>query len=180
MFNGRTPLSYPRLIVISAWVPYFYGMRIAALMILASAGWAAGPELGIWKMNASRSTFATQVQPKSLTLRFEPHAKGTLFTVDRIESDDRATSSSTILYLDGKTRDFEDFRCIGKQSSRRTEHQGLEIVRHCMNGGGTRIEIQTTGHPNELVLVILLQDAAGNHSEEHLVFEKHALIGGIR
>jgi hypothetical protein len=56
----------------------------------------------MWKMNAARSTFTGGPQPKSLAIRIEPHQKGELFTVDRIETDGRATSSSTILYLDSR------------------------------------------------------------------------------
>jgi len=51
-------------------------------------------------MNAARSTLAGDIRPKSLTVRIEPHAKGEVFTLDRIEADGRSTSSSTILYLE--------------------------------------------------------------------------------
>src|SRR3974377_1900483 len=44
--------------------------------------------------------------PKKRTSRIESHAKGEVFTLDRIEADGRATTSSTLLYLDGKLRDF--------------------------------------------------------------------------
>src|SRR6202163_4553480 len=55
---------------------------------------------GTWKMNAARSTFAGGSPFKSLTVRIERHPKGEVFTLDRIETDGRTTSSSTILYLD--------------------------------------------------------------------------------
>jgi hypothetical protein len=38
--------------------------------------------------------------PKSITIRIEPHAKREVFTLDRIDADGRATTSSTILYFD--------------------------------------------------------------------------------
>lgn len=46
------------------------------------------------------------------------HGRGEVFTLDRIEADGRAISSSSILYLDGTSRDLQDFECSGTQSSR--------------------------------------------------------------
>src|SRR5215813_7691633 len=71
-------------------------MRIIVLVILVGAAcWAAGA-FGTWKMNGARSTFTGGPQPKSLSIRIEPHAKGEVFTVDRIEADGRATSKTEI------------------------------------------------------------------------------------
>lgn len=53
-------------------------------------------------MNAARSTFAGGSPFRSLTVRIERHPKGEVFTLYRIETDGRTTSSSTILYLDGE------------------------------------------------------------------------------
>ena len=69
------------------------------LVLFATAGWAE-TAFGTWQMNAARSTLAGDIRPKSLTVRIEPHAKGEVFTLDRIEADGRSTSSSTILYLE--------------------------------------------------------------------------------
>jgi hypothetical protein len=44
----------------------------------------------------------------------------------------------TILYLDGTSRDFQDFGCSGTQSSRRVDSQTVEILLQCANGGWTR------------------------------------------
>jgi hypothetical protein len=109
-------------------------MRTVLFSIVFTTACWADSTFGTWKMNAARSTFAGSVPPKSLRVRIEPHAKGEVFTLDRIESDGRAMSSSTLLYFDGAPRDFEDFRCSGTQSSRRLGGQIVEILRVCANG----------------------------------------------
>ena len=147
-------------------------MRIAALLILVGTAWASEPESGIWKMNPVRSIVAGATQPRSFIMRLEAHANGTVLTVDRIESDGRATSSSTILYLDGKPRDFEDFRCRGTQSSHRTDSKGMEIVRQCANGASTKIDIRPTASPGGLVLDITERDPNGRRSDQRLSLEK--------
>ena len=111
MFNGRTPVSYPSVLVIFAARPHGSHMRIAAVLVLVGGVWAAEPESGIWKMNPVRSTFSGDTQPRILIVRLEAHANGQVFTLDRIESDGRATSSSTILYFDGVARDFQQGEC---------------------------------------------------------------------
>src|SRR5690242_14288309 len=68
---------------------------------------------GTWKMNAARSRLPGGAPFKSLIVRIEHHPKGEVFTLDRIETDGRATNYSTILYLDGEPRRFEDFGCTG-------------------------------------------------------------------
>src|SRR6266581_3154238 len=97
----------------------------------ASGTWPSGT----WKMNAARSTFAGGAPFKSLTVRIERHPKGEVLTLDRIETDGRTTSSSTILYQDGEPRRFEDSGCSGIQSSRRADERTVEIVRMCASGG---------------------------------------------
>ena len=106
--------------------------------LLSATCFAQGPEStsGTWKMNAARSTFAGGATFKSLTVRIERHPKGEVFTLDRIETDGRTTNSSTILYLDGEPRRFEDFGCSGIQSSRRADERTVEIVRMCVSGDG--------------------------------------------
>jgi hypothetical protein len=147
-------------------------MRMAAMLILVGAAWTSEPEFGIWKMNPVHSIFAGGTQPRSFIIRLEPHTKGTVLTVDRIESDGRATSSSTILYLDGKPRDFEDFRCRGTQSSHRTDSRGVEIVRQCANGASTKIDIRPTTNPDGLVFEITKRDPDGRRSDQRLSLEK--------
>ena len=170
-FNGRTPLSYPAGLAISGALPHGSDMRIAPLLILVGAARAAGPEFGIWKMNPIRSTFAGDTQPRSLTIRIEPHAKGEVLTLDRIEVDGRAISSSSILYLDGRERDFHDGECSGTQLSRRIDSQTIEILRNYGTGARTWF-VRRTALKNRLVLEISEQRADGRHFDRRLVFEK--------
>src|SRR5215467_12456409 len=116
-------------------------MRILLISTLISAaliGQSLEGAYGTWKVNLARSTFASGSPFKSLTVRIERHPKGEVFTLDRIETDGRTTSSSTILYFDGEPRRFEDFGCSGIQSSRRADDWTVEIVRMCASGGWMR------------------------------------------
>ena len=147
-------------------------MRIVALLtLLGAAACRAEAVFGNWKMNAARSTFTGDSQLRSFTVRIEPHAKGEVFTTDRIEADGRATSSSTILYFDGAPRDFRDFDCSGTQSSRRLDDQTVEILRKCAGGEWTRIVRRSARPPKELILDITEQNN-GRRSERRLVLEK--------
>ena len=109
-------------------------MRTALLLVPLGAACWAGAADGTWKLNASRSTFAGETQSRSFTIRIGPHAKGEVFTLDRIEADGRAISSSAILYLDGTEREFRDGECSGTQSSRRIDSQTIAILRKCGAG----------------------------------------------
>ena len=60
----------------------------------------------------------------------ERHPNGEVFTLDQMERR-TATTSSTILYLDGKERVFQGFGCLGTQSSRRLDSETVEILRTC-------------------------------------------------
>ena len=102
----------------------------------------------------SRSKFTGCTRPKSLTVRIEPHAKGEVFTLDRIESDGRTMTSSTVLYFDGAPRDFEDFGCSGTQSSRRLDGQTMEILRVCASGEWTWLIRQSAVRSKELIIDI--------------------------
>ncbi len=146
-------------------------MRTALLFIpLAAAGWA-GAVYGTWKLNFARSTFAGGAQPRSFTIRIEPHAKGEVFTLDRVEADGRAISASTILYLDGTERDFSDDECSGTQSSRRIDSQSIEIRRNCGAGAWIRF-VRRTASRDQLILDISEQRADGRRIVRRLVFEK--------
>ena len=146
-------------------------MRIGALLVLVGAAWAAEPDFGIWKMNPVRSTFWGDTQPKSFILRVEPHSKGEVFTLDRVETDGRATSSSTILYFDGVARDFQQGECSGTQSSWRMDSQTVEIFRNCRAGAWTKF-VRRTALKTQLVLEISEQRADGRRFDRRLVFEK--------
>jgi hypothetical protein len=132
----------------------------------------ADPVFGTWKLNPARSTFAGDTQPKSLTLRIEPHANGEVFTLDRTETNGRSTSSSVLLYLDGRARAFDEAGCSGTQSSRRLDSRTVEILHGCAGGQSTRIIRRSGQPPNELVLDITDQYADGRHYERRLVLER--------
>ena len=150
-------------------------MRAILLTLLLSVpSWTEGA-FGTWKINPARSMFGEDSHPKSLTVRVESHARGEVFTLDRIDQDGRATSSSTILYLDGTSRDFQDFGCSGTQSSRRVDSQTVEILRKCANGGWTRLVRRLSAQPKDLVLEITEQNADGRRFERRLVLEKQVL-----
>ena len=147
-------------------------MRSLPLLILfAAACWAEGA-FGTWKMNPARSKFIEDPHAKGLTVQFEPHAKGEVFTLDRISWDGRATTSSTILYFDGKPRDFQDHSCSGTQSSRRVDKATVEIVRTCSSGEWTRFVRRLAAQPKKLILDITLQRPDGRRFERRLVLEK--------
>jgi hypothetical protein len=147
-------------------------MRTTALILLLTrSGWAADA-FGTWTMNPARSTVAPDPRPKSITLRIESHAKGEIFTLDRVDGDGRATTASTILYLDGKLRDFQAPECSGTQSSRRVDSQTVEILRTCASGGWTRFIRRLSAQPNELVLEVTEQRAGGRRVERRFVLEK--------
>ncbi len=149
-------------------------MRVLLVSTLLPAivfGQALEGTYGTWKLNAARSTLAGPPF-KSLTVRIERHAKGEVFTLDRIEADGRTTSSSTILYLDGEPRRFEDFGCSGIQSSRRADMRTVEIVRMCASGGWMRLLRRVSANSNELVLEIEEQSADGRRIDRRLTLER--------
>jgi hypothetical protein len=143
---------------------------ILLLSLLGSPSWAEGA-FGSWKMNPARSTFPADRPPRSLMLRIEPHANGEVFTLDRVERDGRATSDSTILYLDGRPRDFQDVGCSGTQSSQRVDNRTVEILRSCTTGEWTRYVRRLTT-PCKLVLEITARQPDGRRAERRLVLEK--------
>jgi hypothetical protein len=147
------------------------------MFLFGASGWAGGA-FGTWMMNPARSTLASYPRPKSITIRIESHAKGEVFTLDRIEADGRATTSSTLLYLDGKLRDFQDAGCSGTQSSRRVDSRTVEILRTCANGDSIRYVRRLSAQPNELILDITEHRASGRTFERHMVLEKQSAIEG--
>jgi hypothetical protein len=154
-------------------------MRIVSLLMLMSVVWCAatnlgGDVLGIWKLNRGRSKDSGFAR-ESLTVRFESHAKGEVFTLDRVDQDGRASTSSTILYFDSKVREFQDIGCSGTQSSRRVDSQTVEILRMCVNGGWTRFVRRLAASPKELVLEITEQQTDGRRFERHWVLERQVL-----
>ena len=146
-------------------------MRVFLLSALLTAGCFA-QTFGTWRLNADRTTFQGDTSPKSFILRIEPHAKGEVVTFERVEADGRTTSSSTILYLDEKPRDFQDIGCSGTQSSRRMDRRTVEILRKCGAGGWTRYVRRSSAKADELVLEVIEQHADGRRFERLLTLEK--------
>jgi hypothetical protein len=147
-------------------------MRTVLLLMSIATGYCAESTFGSWSMDPARSTFTGDTRLKSLTVRIEPHAKGEVFTLDRIEADGRATSSSTILYFDGAPREFQDFGCNGTQSSRRLDSKTVEILRKCASGERIRFGLRPAIPSKELILDITEQRPGGGRSERRLVLEK--------
>lgn len=144
----------------------------SVLLIAIVAICPASSTFGSWKMNAARSALTGSAQPKSLTVRIEPHAKGEVFTLDRVESDGRATSSSSILYFDGVPRELEDFDCAGTQSSRRLDSRTVEIRRTCSGRDGIWFVRQSTDQSKELIVDIMEQQRGGLSLVWRVVLEK--------
>lgn len=127
-----------------------------------------GQAFGTWKVDLARGVFG-DIQSKTLTLRFEAHSKGEVFTIDTVLPDGRHTSSSTILYFDGAARDFQDFRCSGKQSSRRTDNRTVEIVRTCTSGESTVYVRRFVPGEKELIFDVSEHRPGGARFKERLV-----------
>jgi len=123
-------------------------------------------------MNPARSTFIGDPHPKSLTARFEPHAKGEVFTLEKVGGNGQATTSSMILYLDGKLRVFQNDLCAGTQSSRQLDNRTVEILLNCSNGQWVRPTRRSSPRPNELILDITDKLPDDRHFERHLMLEK--------
>ena len=147
-------------------------MRTVLFLIVFTAACWANSTFGTWKMDATRSTFTGGTQPKSLIVRIEPHAKGEVFTLDRVESDGRATSSSSILYFDGAPRDFQDFDCAGAQSSRRLDSRTVEILRMCASSEWTWLIRQSAVKSKELIIDITEKRDGRSNVEWRVVLKK--------
>jgi hypothetical protein len=95
-----------------------------------------------------------------------------VFNQDTVAADGRASTSSTILYFDGKGRDFQDSACSGTQSSRRVDGGVVEILRQCASGAQARLLRRLTTQPGVPILDITEQHPDGRRSERRLVMEK--------
>jgi len=139
------------------------------LIFVGATSWASDA-FGVWKLNSALSTGAGN--EKSLTLRIEPHNRGEVLTLDTVAADGRASTFSTILYLDGMARDFQDSACSGTQASRRVDSRTVEILRECAGGRHVRL-IRRAERSGVLILEVTEQNSEGRHFERHLVLEKH-------
>ena len=115
-------------------------MRIVVGLMLLRVGCCAAPNraadaIGIWNVSPMRSM---NPYPHSLTGRFQKHVRGEVFALDRTDAKGWTRTFSTILYIDGKARDYWDGTCSGTQSSRRVDRQTIEILQRCATGESTR------------------------------------------
>ena len=141
------------------------------LALAGGAGLGGGDAVGVWKLSPGRSTFAADRQPRNLIVRLERHSRGEVFAVDRTEQDGRSTTDSTVLFIDGAPRDYQDPECRGTQSSQRVDNRTVEILRTCQAGGWTRMTRRmVTG--GELVLEISGRRPDGSQVQMRLVLEK--------
>ena len=144
-------------------------MRAALLIVLAAVSWG-GDAFGVWKLNRARSTLAAN--QKTMSLRIEPHIRGEVFTLEAVTRDGRASTSSTILYFDGKARQYQDSSCSGTQLSRRLDSQTVVILRTCDSGAWTRLVRRLSTGPGEMVFEITEQQNDGRRIERRVVLEK--------
>lgn len=146
-------------------------MRDVFLLTLLMITGSAQSVFGTWRLNPARSVFSGEPQPRSLVLRLEPHNRGEVVTVDRVERDGQAASTSTILYLDNAAREYERGGCSGTQASRRSDPQTVEIFRQCSGGDSERIIGRLDPSGQQLIVEITRQHS-GRRSEQRLVLEK--------
>jgi len=173
--NVSYPVSARSALATSLRAEHRSHVRIVSLIMLSIFAFqsrAADPVFGTWRLNAARSSFAGDTQPESLTVRIDFHAKGEVFTLDRTETNGRSTTSSVLLYFDGRARAFNEAGCSGTQSSRRLDSRTVEILHDCAGGQSTRVIRRSGERPNELVLEISDQHADGRHYERRLVLER--------
>jgi hypothetical protein len=114
--------------------------------------------------------------PHSLTVRFQKHARGEVFALDRTDAKGWTTASSTILYFDGKARDYRDGTCSGTQSPRRVDRQTIEILQRCAKGESTRLVRRAGGGLRELILDISEQHPDRRMLRRHLILGDNASI----
>ena len=151
-------------------------MRSVLLLMMMVAAHGAESVFGIWKVDTTRSTPKEGIQPMAITVRIDPHAKGEVFTLDRIEADGRSIGSSTILYFDGAPHDFQDSRCSGTQSSRRLDSWTIEIARICASGGSSTIVRRLAATSKELTFDITDHHPDGRTFEQRLALEKQSAV----
>jgi hypothetical protein len=144
---------------------------------LSSVCWA-GSSFGIWTVSTLTST-PGRLGPTITALRIEKHAKGEVFTLDRIDAQGRRTSSSTILYLDDEPRNFQDFECSGTQSSRQVDAESVEIHRVCEDGERVWL-LKQSARPDELIVRITQKQRDGRQFEWHMILKKQEKENSFR
>jgi len=143
-------------------------MRIVPLLLMLSFPVWGDDLFGVWKVAAAQPM---PTYPRIVLVRIEPHAKGGVLTVDRVDRGGLATTDSTILYLDGNPRDYQGAGCSGTQSSRRLDVQAIEIVRNCGKGAWTRF-VGRSSVSAQMTFEITGQHADGRKFECRLLLQK--------
>jgi hypothetical protein len=87
------------------------------------------------------------------------------------DKDGGSSSDSTILFLDGKPRGYQDLVCAGTQYSQPVDNRRVQILRTCEAGGWIRVIRRVTAD-RELVLQISGRRSDGRQVEMRLVLEK--------
>ena len=147
-------------------------MRTILILTVCSTACCAGSLLGTWRMDRARSWFAGPDQPRSLTVRIEPHAKGRVFSLDRLEGDGRNTSFNSVLYFDGIFRAIQDFACSGMQSSRWQDERTIEIRRACSNSEAVWRVRESAENSKELTIEITEKSRGGSTLGWRVVLRK--------
>ena len=149
-------------------------MRIVLGLVLIRTACCTAPDraadaIGIWNVCPKRSM---NPYPNSLIVQLQKHHRGEVFTLDKTDAKGRSTTSSTILYFDGKPRDFQDGECLGTQSSWRVDSQTIEILQECATGESTRFVRRSSGRSRELILDISEQHPDGRALRRQLILER--------
>jgi hypothetical protein len=143
-------------------------VRIALLALYWVSQSPASDVRGIWRVNPVRSTVRYS---NIAAIGFQPHAKGEVFTLYRLDGTGHTTTSSTILYFDGRDRDLEDFGCQGTQSSRRVDGGTVEIARNCTGGQHITLIRRLSPRHNELILEVT-EETKGDRIDRRMVLER--------
>jgi hypothetical protein len=146
-------------------------MALVGWMTLLSGMGSAQDAFGTWKMNPARSKLSW-TDPRSITVRIEPHPKGEVFTYERIMLNGQGVTFSVILYLDGQPREWQDSDCSGTLRSQRVDSRTVEIVGTCADGRHWRFIRRIDPNGRDLILDQAESGPGTRGVERHLVLEK--------
>jgi len=166
-----TPLCSPFRLAFSHTSAHRDHVRTILLILLLGAPDWAEDAFGSWKVDPARSKLVGDPDSRIVMVRIERHTKGEVFTWEQIREKGEKLTTSTILYLDGKEREFQGDSCFGTQSSRRVDRRTVEIVYRCRDRW-TRWIRRLPSEPSELILDITEHLSDGRSFERRLVLEK--------
>jgi len=166
-----TPLCSPFRLAFSHTSAHRDHVRTILLILLLGAPDCAEDAFGSWKVDPARSKLVGDADPRMVLVRIERHTKGEVFTWEQVREKGEKLTTSTILYLDGKEREFQGDSCFGTQSSRRVDGRTVEIVSKCRDGW-TRWIRRLLPESKELILEITEHLSDERRLERRLVLEK--------